>query len=70
LQAAQTAGIDLLLRVLVWEDAANRTWLSYNEPSWVAQRHNVTGSDDVVSKLSAALKAIASEAAESHNESQ
>jgi uncharacterized protein (DUF302 family) len=56
--------------VLVWEDAANRTWLSYNEPSWVAQRHNVTGSDDVVSKLSAALKAIASEAAESHNESQ
>jgi uncharacterized protein (DUF302 family) len=70
LQYAQTAGIDLPLKVLIWQDAVNKTWLSYNEPSWVVQRHNVTGSDDVVSNLSAALKAIASEAAESHNQAQ
>jgi len=39
MQSAQTVGIDLPLKILVWQDAANNTWLSYNEPSWIAQRH-------------------------------
>jgi uncharacterized protein (DUF302 family) len=39
MQSAQTVGIDLPLRVLVWQDAANKTWVSYNEPAWIAQRH-------------------------------
>ena len=68
MQSAQTAGIDLPLKVLVWQDAAHRTWLSYNEPSWIVQRHSVTGSADVVSKLSAVLKTIAGEAAELHKQ--
>src|SRR4029077_5360424 len=32
MQAAQTIGIDLPLKALVWEDAAGKTWISYNEP--------------------------------------
>jgi len=32
MQAVQTMGIDLPLKVLVWQDAAGRTWLSYNDP--------------------------------------
>jgi uncharacterized protein (DUF302 family) len=39
MQALQTAGIDLPLKALVWEDAGGKVWLSYNEPAWIAARH-------------------------------
>ena len=39
--AAQSAGIDLPLKALVWQDAEGRTWLGYNDPSWIAARHGV-----------------------------
>jgi uncharacterized protein (DUF302 family) len=41
MQDKQTAGIDLPLKALVWEDADGKTWLSYNEPDWVARRHGL-----------------------------
>src|ERR1700731_3868588 len=58
MQAAQTVGIDLPLKVLVWEDASGKTWLSYNEPGWIAQRHGVANAEQVVGKMAAALSAI------------
>jgi len=39
MQSAQTAGIDLPLKVLVWQEANGTTWLSYNDPAWIADRH-------------------------------
>ena len=63
MQAGQTAGIDLPLKVLVWEDIAGKTWISYNEPSWIAQRHGLTNVDPVVNKMTALLSAVASKAA-------
>src|SRR6202007_3322639 len=39
MQAAQTIGIDLPLKALVWQDAAGATWLSYNDPAWIVRRH-------------------------------
>jgi uncharacterized protein (DUF302 family) len=36
MQSVQTIGIDLPLKALVWQDAAGKTWISYNEPSWIA----------------------------------
>ena len=39
MQANQTIGIDLPLRALVWEDGKGHTWISYNDPVWLAQRH-------------------------------
>jgi len=42
MQAVQTIGIDLPLKVLVWQDASGDTWLSYNDPSWLAKRHRPT----------------------------
>jgi uncharacterized protein (DUF302 family) len=63
MQSAQTAGIDLPLKALVWLDAENQTWLSYNEPSWIARRHGVRNAEQVVSKMGAALSAMARKAA-------
>src|SRR6266403_1239389 len=66
MQSVQTVGIDLPLKVLVWQDTANKTWLSYNQPSWIAQRHGVANAEQVVSKLAAALSAMARTAADVH----
>jgi uncharacterized protein (DUF302 family) len=41
MQREQTVGIDLPLKALVWQDADSRTWLSYNDPAWIAARHGV-----------------------------
>jgi uncharacterized protein (DUF302 family) len=58
MQSVQTVGIDLPLKVLVWQDAGSKTWLSYNEPSWIAQRHSVASAEQVVNSLSAVLSTI------------
>jgi uncharacterized protein (DUF302 family) len=39
MMAAQTTGIDLPLKALAWADAHGQTWLSYNDPAWIAARH-------------------------------
>lgn len=41
MQCAQTVGMDLPLKALVWEDATGQVWLSYNDPAYLAQRHEV-----------------------------
>jgi uncharacterized protein (DUF302 family) len=40
MECAQTAGIDLPLKALVWSDAAGKTMLSYNDPTYITKRHN------------------------------
>jgi uncharacterized protein (DUF302 family) len=62
MQSSQTVGIDLPLKILVWQDAAKDTWLSYNEPSWIAQRHGVAGTESTIDKMADLLSAIAREA--------
>lgn len=41
MQCAQTAGIDLPLKALVWEDEDGKVWLGYNDPQYLAERHGV-----------------------------
>src|SRR5580704_10662966 len=36
MQQAQTAGIDLPLKLLVWQDEAGVTQISWNQPAWIA----------------------------------
>jgi uncharacterized protein (DUF302 family) len=59
----QTIGLDLPLKALVWQDAAGDTWLSYNDPAWLAKRHGI-GAEmvPVLGNLTAALKAVATAA--------
>ena len=63
MRLSQTAGIDLPLKALVWQDAKGKTWISYNEPSWIARRHGLTNVDALVSKLAALLRAVTTKAA-------
>src|SRR5438132_11568896 len=65
MQSAQTVGIDLPLKALVWEDTAGTTWLSYNEPGWIVQRNSIANAEPVVSKMAAALSAMSRKAADS-----
>jgi uncharacterized protein (DUF302 family) len=60
MQSLQTIGIDLPLKVLVWQDAAGDTWLSYNNPQWIAKRHGLGQYHEAtISAMSAALEALA-----------
>ena len=58
MECAQSAGIDLPLKALVWEDASSQVWLSYNAPAFLAKRHDVAACP-VVENLSKALAGIA-----------
>ena len=64
IECAQSAGIDLPLKALVWEDASAQVWLGYNDPAFLAQRHAVAQCP-VVENLRKALSGLA-EAAVAH----
>jgi uncharacterized protein (DUF302 family) len=64
MQANQTIGMDLPLKMLVWQDASGGTWVSYNEPDWLSRRHGIGGAERVIGAMSAALKGIVAEVAE------
>lgn len=63
MQDQQSAGIDLPLKALVWEAADGTVWLTYNNPAWIAQRHDIgAASAAAVKAMAALLTAIAQEA--------
>ncbi len=58
MECVQTAGIDLPLKALVWEDDASQVWLGYNDPAFLAQRHGAS-SCPAVDSLRKALSGVA-----------
>jgi uncharacterized protein (DUF302 family) len=65
MQAAQTIGIDLPLKVLVWQDAAGDTWLSWNDPRWLARRHGLAAdAEAIAARMATVLDEVARAAAE------
>jgi uncharacterized protein (DUF302 family) len=59
MQSRQTIGIDLPLKALVWEDEAGQAWLSYNDPGYLAERHDIHDRTETVQTMTAALQALA-----------
>jgi uncharacterized protein (DUF302 family) len=60
MQSVQTIGIDLPLKALVWQDTSGATFLSYNDPAWLAKRHGLgDATEAAVGNMSAALQAMA-----------
>jgi uncharacterized protein (DUF302 family) len=51
----------LPLKALIWQDSTGQTWLGYNDPAWIAQRH-AAADCPVVPNLAKALAGLASAA--------
>lgn len=64
MQSNQTAGIDLPLKLLAWQDADGQVWIAYNDPGYLVQRHNISDRDPVVAKMRKALGNFTAKATE------
>jgi uncharacterized protein (DUF302 family) len=63
MRAAQTAGIDLPLKVLIWQ-RNGAVYLTYNDPSWIAARHGLGSKvSQAVAAMAAAVQSVARQAA-------
>ena len=64
MQDRQTAGIDLPLKALAWQDAEGKVWLTTNDAAWLAERHQLGASSaDAVAALAAGMAAVSRYAA-------
>ena len=62
--ASQSLGIDLPLKMLVWQDKDGITWLGYNDPVFLARRHGAeAGGEHILSAMRELLAAVAVQAA-------
>ncbi|GAB2499861.1 DUF302 domain-containing protein [Arenimonas alkanexedens] len=58
----QSAGIDLPLKALVWEDASGQVWLGYNDPAYLVERHHIADCAAAVAEnIGKSLHSLASE---------
>jgi uncharacterized protein (DUF302 family) len=39
--AAPSSALDLPLKLLIWEDAQGKVWISYNSPEYLLERHGI-----------------------------
>ena len=64
MQSNQEIGQDLPLKALVWQDATDNTWISYNDPAWLAKRHGLGSEvEPPVKAMTAMLGAVTRAAA-------
>lgn len=64
MQDQQISGLDLPLKVLVWEDETGKVWLHYNDVNWMAERHGLTDKSKGIKKtMEAGLAALVNAAA-------
>jgi uncharacterized protein (DUF302 family) len=62
MQSSPTAGLDLPMRVLVWQDASGAVMVGYWPPAKLAEAHGIKDRDQVLKTMAGALDAITSEA--------
>ena len=63
MQSRPTAGLDLPMRVLVWQDGNGAVMVGYWAPASLADAHGIKDRDAVIKTMGGALDAITSEAA-------
>ena len=56
MQCAQSAGIDLPMKALVWQDENNECWIGFNDPAFLQSRHDMNGCEGVVEKIGLAFQ--------------
>lgn len=60
MECAQRLGIDLPQKMLIWEDDKGQTWIGYNDPAYLLQRHGVSScaaTDNVRTALAGLVEA-------------
>ncbi len=62
MNAQQSVGIDLPMKVVAWEDEKGQVWLGYNDPAYMTKRHGITDRDEVAMKMAKALEAMTDKA--------
>jgi uncharacterized protein (DUF302 family) len=62
MQCAQSIGMDLPQKALISEDESGQVWFFYNDPMYLAKRHDVKGCDEVLKKVSNALAKFSAKA--------
>ena len=61
---SQTSAIDLPQKALAYEDDKGQVWLSYNDPAYMAHRHNIKDCEKPLQKVTNALAKFAKIATE------
>lgn len=64
MQCSELVAIDLPQKVLIREDNDKKVWLSYNDPEYLKERHQVKGCEPIFEKIAGALKGLSKAAAE------
>ena len=59
----RTVGVDLPIKVLIWEEPDGKIWIAYNDPAYLAKRHGIDDRDAVLDKMGRAVKGLVSAAA-------
>ena len=59
--ATPSVAIDFPLKILIWEDAQGKVWVSYNSPSYLQERHGIPA--ELMQNI-AIIEALAAKAAE------
>ncbi len=63
ISSQRTVGIDLPIKVLIWEEPDGKVWVAYNDPAYLATRHGIDDRDAVVEKMTGAVRGLVSAAA-------
>ena len=64
LSSAPKAGIDLPVKMLVWEDEKGTVWITYNTGEYVLGRHGAKNADEAARRFTSGSEHFAKAAAE------
>jgi uncharacterized protein (DUF302 family) len=59
MQSNQKIGIDLPLKILIWQNEAGKVFLTYDDPQYLVARHHITDRAKNVAAMSGLLQKIA-----------
>tara|TARA_B100000929_G_C15504973_1_gene418558 strand:- start:1061 stop:1969 length:909 start_codon:yes stop_codon:yes gene_type:complete len=63
MQSEQTTGLDLPQKMLVWENGDGEVFISYNDPDFIAERHNIDDAQETLNTIGMALDNLSNAAA-------
>ncbi|SFV37125.1 Uncharacterized conserved protein, DUF302 family [Hyphomicrobium facile] len=68
MQQSQAIGLELPLKVLVWEDDKGVAWVAHIDLDWLVSQYGIASAvQPTLDKMSAMLKAVLEEATGDHN---